>query len=171
VSRLALLDIVPTSAIYRTLDQSRATAVWRYFFLVQPPDLPERLIGADPRFYLRRTFEEWAGAARAIEPAALAEYERCFDAETIHASCEDYRAGATIDLVHDDEDAAAGRSLVCPLLLLWSAGGIGAAYDVPGIWAEQASDVRGRALDCGHFLPEERPDEVASELAAFLGGG
>jgi haloacetate dehalogenase len=166
VTRLALLDIVPTATIYNALDQSRATTVWRYFFLVQPPDLPERLIGADPAFYLRWTFDEWAQDSGLLATEALAEYERCFDEATIHASCEDYRAGATIDLAHDAADAS--RRLACPLLVLWSAQGIGASYDVLGIWREQASDVRGRALDCGHFLAEERPKEVADELEAWL---
>jgi haloacetate dehalogenase len=164
VTKLALLDIVPTTAIYEQLDQARATTVWRYFFLVQPFDLPERLIGADPAFYLGWTWEEWAGDPRALDPAALAEYERCFDSATIHAACEDYRAGATIDLVHDRGDGSIG----CPLLLLWSAPGIGSSYTVIDLWRREAADVRGRALECGHFVAEERPGLVVSELLAFL---
>ena len=166
VTRLAVLDIVPTSSIYGDLDQDRATAVWRYLFLIQPPDLPERLIGADPRFYLGWTFDEWSGKPGSLAPAALAEYERCFDEATIHASCEDYRAGATIDLAHDRDDA--DRRIACPLLALWSASGIGRSYDVPGLWRKQADDVWGHALDCGHFLPEERPHEIATALLKFL---
>jgi haloacetate dehalogenase len=166
VARLALLDIVPTKTIYETVDQARATTVWRYFFLVQPPDLPERLIGADPAAYLDWTLREWSGAPGALAEEALAEYHRCFDAATIHASCEDYRAGATIDLEHDRLDA--DRGLALPLLVLWSASGIGSAYDVPGIWRGRAPDMRGRALDCGHFLAEERPEEVVAELHDFL---
>jgi haloacetate dehalogenase len=168
VSRLALLDIVPTATIYGELDQPRATAVWRYFFLVQPPDLPERLIGANPSFYLRWTFREWSGTCGVPHPDALAEYERCFDEATIRASCEDYRAGATIDLVHDRADET--RTITCPLLVLWSSPGIGASYDVLEIWRARAREVRGRPLDCGHFLAEERPDEVAAELTRFLAG-
>jgi haloacetate dehalogenase len=141
VSHLALLDIVPTATIYGRLDQRRATTVWRYFFLVQPPDLPERLIGADPSFYLGWTFGEWSGTPGVPRPEALAEYERCFDEATIHASCEDYRAGATIDLVHDGADAA--RLIACPLLVLWSASGIGASYPVLDTWREEAAGVRG----------------------------
>jgi haloacetate dehalogenase len=99
-------------------------------------------------------------------PAARAEYRRCFDPDVIHAGCEDYRAGATIDSVHDEDDAH--RSISCPLLVLWSASGIGATYDVLRIWEGEADDVRGRALDCGHFLAEERPDQVAAELVTFL---
>ncbi len=166
VSRLAVLDIIPTHTIYATLDQKHATTVWRYFFLVQPLGLPERLIGAEPDFYLTHTLGEWCGTPRALADAAVAEYRRCFDRATIHASCEDYRAGATIDLADDTADA--GRRIGCPVLVLWSRPGIDSAHDVLSIWREQAHDVHGRALDCGHFLAEERPDETAAELLAFL---
>jgi haloacetate dehalogenase len=166
VSRLALLDIVPTQTIYETIDQQRATTVWRYFFLIQPADLPERLIGADPGGYLAWTLREWCGTPGALAEEAVAEYRRCFDAATIHATCEDYRAGATIDLEHDRADAQ--RKLSCPTLVLWSERGIGSDYDVPAVWRERVPDVRGRSLDCGHFLAEERPQETASELLAFL---
>jgi haloacetate dehalogenase len=167
VSRLALLDIVPTLTIYRTLDQQRATTVWRYFFLVQPPDLPERMIGNDRRGYLHATLDEWSGTPGLPSREARAEYERCFDAPCVHATCEDYRAGATIDLEHDVADAE--RRLACPLLVLWSARGLGSAYDVRAIWSSRAATLRARALDCGHFLAEERPAETAGELLSFLG--
>jgi haloacetate dehalogenase len=144
---------------------SNATTVWRYFFLVQPPDLPERLIGADPGFYLDWTLREWCGTPGALDEAAVSEYRRCFDAATVHAGCEDYRAGATIDLSHD----RAGKERIhCAVLVLWSAEGIGSSYDVLSIWQQQADAVQGRALDCGHFLAEERPAETASELTRFL---
>lgn len=166
VSRLAVLDIVPTKTIYETIDQQRATTVWRYFFLTQPADLPERLIGADPEYYLQYTLGEWCATQGALTPEAVAEYTRCFTPAAIHASCEDYRAGAGIDLVHDQADA--GRPLSCPVLALWSKAGIGRSYEVERIWAQRAPDLRGKALDCGHFLAEERPGETASELLAFL---
>jgi haloacetate dehalogenase len=166
VSRLVLLDVVPTAAIYAMLDQARAISVWRYFFLVQPPDLPERLIAADRAFYLRWTLAEWAGRSRAIDPAALAEYERCFDEATVHASCEDYRAGATIDLADDRADG--DRVIQCPLLVLWSKSGIGSSYDVLALWREQADRVVGQPLDCGHFLAEEQPAQVAARIRDWL---
>jgi haloacetate dehalogenase len=165
VSQLALLDIVPTETIYATLNHNRATTVWRYFFLVQPPDLRERLIGADSGFYLDWTLDEWCGTPGALDQTALSEYRRCFDAATIHAGCEDYRAGATIDLAQDRADKTRIR---CPLLVLWSGQGIGSSYDVLSIWDEQAEAARGRALDCGHFLAEERPEQTAAELITFL---
>jgi haloacetate dehalogenase len=167
VSRLALLDIVPTQTIYDTVDQGRATTVWRYFFLIQPADLPERLLGADPGAYLDWTLREWCGTPGALADEAVAEYRRCFDAATIHATCEDYRAGATIDLEHDRADA--DRTVSCPTLVLWSRPGIGSAYDVPTIWRRRAPELSGRALDCGHFLAEEVPDQIVPELLAFLG--
>ncbi len=166
VARLAVLDIVPTATIYATLDRERALTAWRYFFLAQPADLPERLIGADPEGYLRWTLDEWCGTPGALTGAAVAEYVRCFDPATVRATCEDYRAGATIDLVHDRADA--GRPIACPMLVLWSRSGIGSAYDVLAIWRDQATDVAGEALDCGHFLAEERPAEIAASLLAFL---
>jgi haloacetate dehalogenase len=152
--------------VFETITQPRATADYHWFFLIQPDELPERLIGADPAFYLRWTLEHWCGTPDALAEAAVAEYLRCFDAATIHATCEDYRAGATVDLA--DEAADQNRRIVCPLLLLWSATGTGVLYDVLAIWRERAHDVRGRALDCGHFLPEERPEAVVDELRAFL---
>ena len=166
VSRLAILDIVPTKTIYETIDKQRATTVWRYFFLIQPYDLPERLIGSAPEYYLRRTLDEWCETPDALTEKAIAEYRRCYDEATIHATCEDYRAGASIDLRHDEADA--DDQLSCPTLLLWSKTGIGTAYDVRSIWRERAPELRGHALDCGHFVAEERPDETAAELLAFL---
>jgi haloacetate dehalogenase len=168
VSGLAVLDIVPTRTIYETIDQARATTVWRYFFLIQPEDLPESLIGAAPDVYLTSTLEDWCGTPGALSADAVAEYRRCFDEATIHATCEDYRAGATIDLVHDRADEH--EPVQCPTLVLWSASGIGATYDVPAIWHEHAPRMRGRALDCGHFIAEERPQETVAELRAFLAG-
>jgi haloacetate dehalogenase len=166
VSHLAALDIVPTQTIYETIDQQRATTVWRYFFLVQPHDLPERLIAGDRLGYLRWTLNEWCATPGALDDQAVAEYQRCFDLATIHSSCEDYRAGATIDLAHDRADAS--RRIDCPTLALWSKTGTGAAYDVAGIWRERASQFAGVALDCGHFLAEEHPETVTNILRSFL---
>jgi haloacetate dehalogenase len=166
VSHLAVLDIVPTKTIYETIDQQHATTVWRYFFLTQPPDLPERLIAGDRHGYLHWTLNEWCATPGALDDQAIAEYERCFDRATIHASCEDYRAGATIDLTHDHADAS--HQLACPTLVLWSKPGIGTAYDVPRIWHARAPHFTGMALDCGHFLAEERPRETAEALRHFL---
>jgi haloacetate dehalogenase len=168
VSKLAVLDIIPTRQVFATVDKDLATAYYHWFFLIQPHDLPEKLIGCDPGYYLRKKLGGWGTDLKVFAPEALAEYERCFrDSETIHASCEDYRAAATIDLAHDEADL--DRKVQCPLLALW--GGSGAMeklYDVLGVWREYAKDVRGRPLDAGHFLAEERPEETAEELVSFL---
>ncbi|MFQ5783903.1 MAG: alpha/beta fold hydrolase [Alphaproteobacteria bacterium] len=168
VTRLAVLDIVPTYKLYATADRALATAYWHWFFLIQPFDLPERLIGADPEYYLRRLFARWGAAATAFSPAAMREYLRCFsDPATIHASCEDYRAAASVDLEHDRSDL--DRKLACPLLVLWGEqGAMHRLYDVLACWRERARDVSGRALGCGHYLPEEAPGETADELIGFF---
>jgi haloacetate dehalogenase len=168
VIKAAVLDISPTKAMYAGTNQAFATAYYHWFFLIQPFDLPERLIGADPIYYLRRKLGGWGTGLVHFDPHALAEYERCFsDPATIHATCEDYRAAASIDLVHDAEDA--GRKVECPLLVLWGERGIVHRFFKPlEDWRAVAEDVRGRALPCGHYLPEEVPQETLAELTAFL---
>jgi haloacetate dehalogenase len=171
VTRLAVLDIVPTRHVYATVGKDLATAYYHWFFFIQPYDLPETLIGADPAYYLRKKLGGWGTSLDAFSPESLAEYERCFsDPATIHASCEDYRAAASIDLVHDDADYDEGRKVACPLLALWGGQGVmERLYDVREVWRAYAGDVRGKALDAGHFLAEERPEETTRELIDFLG--
>lgn len=172
VERAAVLDISPTRTMYRATGRELATAYYHWFFLIQPFDLPERMIGADPRFYLRWKLGGWGSKLDCFDPRAFAEYERCFaNPATIHASCEDYRAAASIDLEHDDADVAAGRKVECPLLVLWGANGVVARlFDPLADWRAVATDVRGRALPCGHYLPEEAPAETLAELRVFLRG-
>jgi haloacetate dehalogenase len=170
LQRLAVLDIVPTRTVFRATDQAIATGYYHWFFLIQPGELPERLIGADPLFYLHWTLGRWGTGTSVFAPDAMAEYERCFsDPAVIHASCEDYRAAASIDLAHDEADL--DRRIRCPLLVLWGKRGLMERhFDVLATWREKAAGpVGGRALDCGHFLPEEQPEETAAELLAFFG--
>ena len=173
VTRAAVLDIAPTLHMFEATDQSFATAYYHWFFLIQPNGLPEKMIGTDPEWYLREKLKRWSAPGARFDPRAIAEYVRCFSkADAIHASCEDYRAAATIDLVHDRADRASGRKVACPLLVLWGAHGlVGRTYDMLDVWRRYADDVSGRALDCGHFLPEERPADVATELERFFGDG
>lgn len=173
VTRAAVLDIAPTLYMFEATDQNFATAYYHWFFLIQPDGLPERMIGADPEWYLREKLKRWSAPAACFDPAAIAEYVRCFsEPDAIHASCEDYRAAATIDLVHDRADRANGHKVTCPLLVLWGAHGlVGRTYDMLDVWHRYARDVSGRALDCGHFLPEERPADVATELERFFRAG
>ena len=166
ITKLALLDIIPTNTAFANTNQEMATAAFNWFFSIQPDDLPERLIGAQPAFYLQWLLDHWAGAKDVLAAEAVAEYQRCFDAAAIRATNEEFRAAATIDLAHDEADK--GRKVCCPTLLLWSATGMWAKYDIPKIWRARVEDVRGSALDCGHFLPEEDPERTAAELIRFL---
>jgi haloacetate dehalogenase len=166
ITKLALLDIVPTSWAFAHVDKDMATAAFNWFFLIQPDGLPERLIGAEPAFYLQWILDHWSEKKGAITTEAIAEYQRCFDAEAIRAISEEYRASATIDLVHDEADKE--KKISCPTLLLWSASGMWAKYDMLEIWRARAEDVHGVHLDCGHFLPEEDPGRTAAELLRFL---
>ena len=168
VRRLAVLDIAPTRTIYRATSQGIATDYYHWFFLIQPFDLPERLIGADPDYYFTRTLQGWGSRRDVYAPEAMADYLRCFrDPATIHAACEDYRAAASIDLTHDEADL--DRRIAFPLLALWGRRGIMEKYfDVLATWRERAADVRGQAFECGHFLPEEVPAETAKALLAFF---
>ena len=169
VERLALIDIVPTYVAFSRVDQAFATGTYHWFFLIQPEPLPERMIGCDPGFFMRMALERWSGAGARFDPKAVAEYERCFSRpEVIHATCEDYRAAATIDLEHDEADLE--RLLDCPVLVLWgSEGRLPAAFgDLIEVWRTRARQVTGRELPCGHFPPEERPEETAAELERFL---
>lgn len=168
VQKLALLDIAPTYEMYTTADKEFATAYYHWFFLIQPYDLPEKLIAAHPEYYLHTCLQNWSKNAAAFTPEALAEYQRCFcEPAAIHSSCEDYRASATIDLSHDREDI--DIKIACPLLVLW--GGLGIIerkYDVLALWRQRALKVVGNHLDCGHFLPEEAPRETYLNLKEFL---
>jgi haloacetate dehalogenase len=168
VSRMAVLDIAPTATMYALTDKAFATRYFWWFFLIQPAPLPERLIAADLAYFLRSQIDGQLKTPGATEPAAFAEYLRCYDdPKAIHAICEDYRAAATIDLEHDAADAEA--RIGAPLLALWGGQGtVGALYDVLQTWRDKAVEVQGRALDCGHILQEERPDETADELVRFF---
>lgn len=171
VERLALLDICPTATMYAATDQAFATAYYHWFFLIQPADFPERMIARDAEHFVRHTLASWSRVEDAFDEEALAHYVEAFSSPAaIHAACEDYRAGATIDLVHDAHSDANGRKLTMPLLALWGARGIvGKTFDVLATWrVKSESTVTGHALDCGHFLPEEAPEETLQALFDFL---
>lgn len=172
VERLAVLDISPTLAMYERTDMAFARAYWHWFFLIQPAPFPETLIGADPGFYLRKKMGSGSAGLAPFDPAAWAEYERRFTPEVIHASCEDYRAAASIDLEHDRADREAGRRIACPVHALWGEHGVVHRCFTPlADWgAASEAPVTGRALPAGHYLPEEVPGLVADEFESFFGG-
>ncbi|MDP6351106.1 MAG: alpha/beta hydrolase [Alphaproteobacteria bacterium] len=169
VTRLTLLDIVPTYRMFADTDKRRATVYYHWFFLIQKAPFPETMIGASAEYYLRTLFHRWGTGEAAITDEAFAEYLRCFhDPATIHATCEDYRAAATIDLEHDQADL--DRRITCPVQALWGEkGAMHDLYDVVETWRERADDVRGHAIPCGHFIPEEAPGETIAALMAFFG--
>ncbi len=171
VTRLAVLDIVPTRHIWHNVTRDMATAYFHWFFLPVGNGIPEHLIGADPGFWVRSIVGALLGQGASLDAAVMEDYIRCFsDPRTIAGSCADYRSAATIDLVHDDQTFAAGHKLECPVLVLWgSQGFVGRGYHPLSVWQEYAIDVRGEALPTGHFLPEEAPPLVTAALLDFLG--
>ena len=168
VTKLAVLDIAPTAMMYDTTDMHFATSYYHWFFLIQPAPFPETLIGSDPKFFLESKMQHWGKDRGAITNDAFDEYLRCFsNPDTIHASCEDYRASASIDLEHDAADV--GLKLDIPLLVLWGATAmVGNKYDMLCAWREVATDVTGFAVPGGHYLPEEAPDETYQALLDFF---
>ncbi|AYQ29171.1 MULTISPECIES: alpha/beta fold hydrolase [unclassified Polaromonas] len=170
VERLMLLDIAPTLAMYDNTSDAFARAYWHWFFLIQPPPLPEALIESDPVRYLRSVMGKRHAGLAAFAPAALAEYERCAQIPGTAASiCEDYRASATIDLAHDRTDVAAGLRLAQPLRVLWGQhGAVGQCFDVMSLWRDRAKDVSGRSLPCGHYIAEEAPALLLAEALDFF---
>jgi haloacetate dehalogenase len=173
VERLCILDVVPTIEQYESAAQSRKAlvAMYHWFFLAQPAPLPEKLIGSDPEFYLRHSMQSWAGPDAVFDPAAMDEYVRCFsDPETIRATTDCYRAGATIDCAIDEATRASGQKIACPALILW--GDRGGKWDeerMLGTWKRWAADVRGHGVPGGHFCPEEAPEETAAAIGEFFG--
>jgi haloacetate dehalogenase len=170
VERLMLLDIAPTLGMYERTTFDFARAYWHWFFLVQPPPLPEALIESDPVRYVRSVMGTRHAGLAAFAPAALAEYERCARiAGTPAAMCADYRASAGIDLEHDRADVAAHHALAQPLRVLWGEHGVvGKCFDVLALWRERASDVSGRSIACGHYIAEEVPALLLDEALPFF---
>ncbi|GII56383.1 fluoroacetate dehalogenase [Planotetraspora thailandica] len=170
VDRLAVLDIVPTRHIFLHADAAFGLGYYHWYFLAAGNGIPEHLIGGDPAFWVLTRMTARHGGGSPFDSAAQAEYVRCFsDPAAIHASCEDYRAAASIDLRHDDADAEAGNRVRCPLLALWGEHGfVGRTYDVLDVWRRYAEDVRGQAVPSDHYVPEEAPELTAELLEAFL---
>lgn len=173
VTRAAILDIIPQHHLLNNVTRQWGTFSWHWFFNIQPEPLPEKMMGADPDWFIEKKLAKTKQGLSFFDPAALAEYKRCFrDPTTIHAICEDYRATFGVDLDMDTKDFEAGRKVECPVLLLWGAtGGVG-RNSKPGpaeIWRRYASNiVDAQALPCGHYLSEEAPQETTAVLAGFF---
>src|SRR5258706_13111191 len=167
VRSLAVFDISPTLRVFENTDMALARAFYHWFFLIQPAPMPERMIGSMRRDSLLGRIGRGPGGLGAFPKAVQREYLRCFDARGIHGSTEDYRAAATVDLLHDGKDLR--DKLTMPVLALWAKHSpVGTMFDCLADWRAVAKNVRGRAFDCGHFLPEERPREVLRELRRFF---
>jgi haloacetate dehalogenase len=170
VERAVLLDIAPTLAMYEGTNMAFAQAYWHWFFLIQKAPLPERMIEADPEFFVRGVMGRGPKGLDVFAPEALAEYVRCAKLPgTAHAICEDYRAAASIDLEHDRADRLAGRKVRAPLRVYWGAEGvIERCFNALALWRDCATEVDGEALPCGHYIPEEAPQALLERLHAFF---
>ena len=170
VDRLVLLDIAPTLAMYENTTEAFARAYWHWFFLIQPPPLPEALIDSDAPRYVRSIMGKRHAGLSAFAPEALAEYERCASIPgSGQAMCADYRAAAGGDLEHDRADIAAGRKMTQPTLVLWGGEGVVAkCFDPLALWRERAIQVAGRPLPCGHYIAEEAPTALLEAVIPFL---
>jgi len=168
ILKAAFLDIIPTYEMFKQIDQTIATSYYHWFFLIQDKGVPEHLIGLDPDFYLNDKLNRWSQYPEQFDNAIVNQYLRCFkDPATIHATCEDYRAAASIDLEHDEADL--DKKVGCPLLVLWGKHGImGKHFDMLDIWQQKADNVTGKALDSGHFLAEEAASETLEHLLNFF---
>jgi haloacetate dehalogenase len=172
INRLAVLDIIPTHAVWTRLTPHSAVRLYHWLFLAQPEPFPEMLIGHAPVEFLNHTLASWtrAGDLSAFTDEALTCYRLAFcDPVRIHAMCEDYRAGQTYDDRADAADLEAGKKIACPVLALWGGGGLGTTAGTPlEVWREWARNVDGGAIDSGHFLPEEAPEATLEALMPFL---
>src|SRR5919199_1092297 len=169
VKKLVVLDIVPTREVFRRTDKEMAFGFWVWFFLAQPDGLPEHVIGKDPQFFVDHMLDTWATIPDSFPLEIRRAYLHNFsDPEALHAICEEYRAAITLDYELDETDYGK-RRIVCPVLTLWSSeGAVQHWYDALAVWREWAEEVQGQALDCGHFLPEEAPEETYAALRAFF---
>ena len=171
VMRAAILDIIPQHHLFNNLTKEWATASYHWFFMIQPFDMPERLMSADPDFFITKKLSKTKQGLGFFGPEALEEYKRCFrNPATVHAMCEDYRATVTVDFAMDTADFTAGRRITCPVLLLWGAtGAVGRNHRPTQVWPRYATNIVGaKALPCGHYLSEEAPEETYQELRAFF---
>lgn len=176
VKKLVLLDIVPTIDMYERTDMEFARSLFHWFFLTQEKPFPENMITSNIENYLEnalhigRYHSSEDSPRESFDPRAYQEYLRCFkDPHTIHGICEDYRAGASIDLIHDWDDLQANRKIACDVLVLWGANGLVEKFFTPlEKWERFANQVQGKALPCGHFIPEEAPELLLKELYSFL---
>ena len=169
VTRGVTLDIAPTDLMYAHTNETFATKYFWWFFHIQDAPLPEKMIGSQTELYLHSHLDVQSKTPGAVTPEAFAEHLRCYDPASIHSVCEDYRASVTIDRQHTQEDRAKGQKVRQPLYAIWGGKGTaGQLLDVLGLWRQEADNVQGQALPCGHLIPEEDPDDLMKALDTFL---
>jgi len=170
VEKFAALDIVPTLDQWARMNADRALSGYHWQFLAVPAPVPEKLIGSDPDFYLDHLLRRWAGNFDALTEGSLADYREAFrKPEVIHATCNDYRAGAGIDRVHDQASRDAGQKIACPVHVIWGRGYLSNRAGSPlPVWQQWADAVADTGLDCGHFVAEELPDDCARVMLRFF---
>jgi haloacetate dehalogenase len=175
VTRLAVLDVVPTEEVWSRADDRLALGFWPWSLLAQPAPLPERLLAAAPEAVVDDAASVWGTPGAAFRDAVRAAYAAALLPPHAHAICEEYRAAAGLDREHDRADLAAGRRIACPVLALWAEGSVDSWYRDAGgplsLWRRWADDVQGRRVEGGHFFPEARPAETAAALRDFLSLG
>jgi haloacetate dehalogenase len=170
VTRLAVLDVVPTGDVFHLADLEFAMGFWVWSFLAAPEPVPEELIGRAPDVFVNHLLDAWSEVPDAFPAEVRAEYVAKFTApETIHSICEEYRAAAKLDREHDEADRVGGRRIACPTLALWSSSGAVSRWRPLEVWKTWADDVRGEPISAGHFLPEEAPEQTARLLIEFFG--
>jgi len=171
VQRAAILDIIPQHDLYINTTREWAKQAYHWLFMIQPEPLPEKLMSADPDFFINFKLAKTPAGLSFFGKEALEEYRRCFrNPETVHAMCEDYRATYGVDFEMDKVDWAAGKKITCPALILWGAtGAVGRNHKPAEVWKDYATDIRGaHALPCGHYLSEEAPEETYQALRTFF---
>lgn len=171
VIKAMLLDIVPTLTMFEATDQVAATAYWHWFFLIQPPPFPEQAMNASPELWTNKFMRLPGVKQEVFHPDALAEYTNLFKDRTgCHGMCEDYRAGATIDLTEQREDIKNGKKIKCPIKVIWGRKGlVGTKFDAVEEWKKVSdSHVEGLPFDCGHYIPEEKPDELLEHILGWF---
>jgi haloacetate dehalogenase len=166
VSKLVTLDIIPTLDQFEAAQRPGGRLPWHWTFLAERSPLPERMMAAEREFVLRWMLEEWMADISKLTDDAFAAYLDAWTDDTIRATCDDYRAGIGLDCEYDADDRKAGTKITCPMLVLW--GDPKGNRNLVPIWEEWATDVRGHDIKCGHFIPEEAPDELVDVMVPFL---
>ena len=166
VKKLVLIDIVPTPHIYKNLNKNISESFFHWFLLSRKKPLPENLINNNKEYYIKSMLGRSSKTNQFLEKEVIDTYIKKFSKKSIFASCEDYRAGASIDLIHHEKDS---KKIDCPTLVLWGQNSlVGKNFEPLRVWKKYIKNLSGKALSGGHYLPEEKPFQVANQILNFL---